>query len=95
MRRRSQNEIDADRHPVKYGRDHSGRITLGEIVRELGDLFAAGAPEEEICQFLDREFIFGTWGDVMREVRDRNFPRDIRGFIVAAYKEGRERGARR
>jgi hypothetical protein len=96
------NEQLADKYPVKYSRDggvdvnalDGDRITLGYLVMKFADLASRvvdPSRSSELADWLDREFLFGCWGDVMREVRERNFGRDINGFIVAAFSEGRLR----
>lgn len=88
------NDIDAlkKKFPVTHSRDHGQRVTLGEVVRRLGNALDADASRESrievACDILDRDLLFGAWGDRWSE-QDCLLLRDIRGAIVAAYEAGK------
>lgn len=91
------NEELADKYPVKYSRDVGRRrVTLGDLVEKFALEMMATLPSNmaSLSEWIDREFLFGCWGHVMREVRERNFGRDIKGFIIEAYNAGLQRGLR-
>lgn len=79
-----------NKFPVKSDHD---RLTVGEIMEKLADLIDKDAIIRTICDHIDREFLFGAWGDEMKEIASIKFVKDMRGAIVAAYKLGKKRGA--
>lgn len=86
----------AEKYPVKHSRDGGG-MTLGDLVRKFANyaeslVLTSPLARDKLGDWLDREFLFGTWGIVMGEVRERNFGRDINGFIVEVWEEGLLRG---
>jgi len=93
----TKNEQLADKYPVKYSHDGGNGIKLGDLVKQFADfaeslMLTSPLAREKLADWLDREFLFGCWGFAIREIREYKFTRDIRGFIVAAYKEGLLRG---
>ena len=70
--------------PVKYGRDHHARITLGELVAKIS---AAGS-EEEFYDLLDAEFLYGCWSHAVREP-GVDFARDLRGLIWGLVQQAK------
>lgn len=79
--------------PVIYGRDHSSKITLSDIVSRIGTALDAEASEESrryiACDIIDRDFLFGAWGDRWTEA-DLLLLKDLRGLIIQAYKAGQK-----
>jgi len=76
------------KHPQKYARDCLASITIGELVGGLAALDDSGATDDELCDYLDQEFLWGCWGSVAEDA-DRLFLADVRGLIVAALRYGR------
>lgn len=82
------------KYPVTHGKDHGPRITIGELVSRVGKaLDAKGASPESVraiaCDILDRDFLFGAWGESWRSY-DYDLLADIRGAIINAYRAGQE-----
>lgn len=94
----TKNEELSARYPTKRGRDWGDRVRMGDLVAALAvsarAYLAEGSSTAEAAfvEHLDREFLFGCWGDVMREVVDYEFTRDIRGIILAMFRAGFEMG---
>jgi len=80
------------KYPVTHGRDFGQRVTLGEILNRLEAALNAEASEESVddvaCDILDRDFLFGAWGQRWDD-RDADLLRDIRGLVIAAYRRGK------
>lgn len=92
---KTRHEELADKYPTIYSRDGGETIVLGDLVRNFADICELHPDDNErVAEFLDRQFLFGCWGHVMREIREFQFSRDIRGFIFAAFQEGMRRGRR-
>jgi hypothetical protein len=85
------------RFPVIRGRDHGHPMTLGEIVAWVGKALDAMASEESqndvAADILDREFLFGAWGDRWKD-SDIDLLRDLRGMVIAAYRLGKANSQR-
>ncbi|MCP3681791.1 MAG: hypothetical protein GY861_03790 [bacterium] len=80
----------AKRFPVKYAQDsQKKRITLGDLVQEYVLLREIGCTSEESVDFIDREFLFGTWGEYSKNLPNQML-RDIRGFIHHVYDYTKE-----
>lgn len=77
--------------PIKHGKDHGEPLTLGMIVARLKDVMEAKASKESrisiACDIIDRDFLFGAWGDKWTNY-DQDILRDIRGMIIEAYIAG-------
>lgn len=69
---------------VKYGRDHDGALTLGDLVRKL--LAARVGGKEAFLDALDEEFLFGCWGPIFREslrpAESLYLLKDLRGLCL-------------
>lgn len=82
------------KHPVKYGRDHSERITLGDMGSKIADAIDKVTDPDSALQFkavrelIDREFTFGTWGHQIGHL-DISLHHDIASLLVAVYRAGR------
>jgi hypothetical protein len=83
--------------------NNSGPLRLGAIIRRMADKIRHPKKEtREDCaaRVLDEHFL-GPWswlldGDAWSSPGERaKLKRDIRGAIVAAYKEGYQRGRKR
>lgn len=87
------NEEDGDYRPaldqhsarskpaVKYGRDHSERLKMGDLIEKL--IAAATVSDERFIETIDREFIDGCYGDALKGVRDAHYLKmDIRGLAL-------------
>lgn len=79
---------------LKYGIDCMKQKTLGDIVEGLADLVDSGAKHKAIAAYLDVEFLFGAHGHQFDAKTDHFLLKDLRGFIYAAYVEGRKRGSK-
>jgi hypothetical protein len=79
-------------YPVVRGRDHGPRLTLGRLLEMVGEALDAKASDESqrevACDIIDKEFLFGCWGDRWTD-RDVDLLRDLRGAIISAYRAGR------
>lgn len=64
-------------------------MSLGELVRCVGNAIDNGASEEEVCEVINEKFIDVWFPD---GIFDMKLGADIRGAIVAAYKLGKQRG---
>jgi hypothetical protein len=70
---------------TKYSRGSGPAITVGEIVDKL----LAARDVNAFCDVMDDEFLFGAWGDYLRDVPS-SLLRDIRGLawaLVARQKK--------
>jgi hypothetical protein len=72
---------------VKYGRDHSGKITVQKICQGLRDLIDKGASSDELCDYIDDEFIQGAYG---HESISYYFLKDFRGLLIEMYKGSKD-----
>jgi len=79
-------------YPTKYARDSLAKKTLGEMVDGVKSLIDSGASDDQLADYLDKEFIMGAWGDVCKTLPEL-FLRDIRGFIVAMYRKDKNEKA--
>jgi len=74
-------------HPIKYGRDHGEAMTMGDLVDKLIEAAGEeGVTNDELCDFLDRQFLFGSWRNEL-EMRDPTMIRDLRGVIVLLMRK--------
>ena len=80
--------------PEKYSRDGHGRVTVGDITKGMADLIDNDVPNKELSNYIDKEFLWGAWKHLVEKLGPEGnlFLKDIRGFIRAAYLEGRSRG---
>lgn len=77
------------KYPVNHGRDFGQRVTLADLLDRLEAALNADASEESqddvACDVLDRDFLFGAWGDHWDKY-DEWLLRDIRGLVIAAIR---------
>ncbi len=74
------------------GKDET--VTVGEIVTPIANALDLD-DVDKACDVLDDLFLDGSWGHELTEVRHgRLLKKDIRGLVVAAYQEGKKRGAK-
>lgn len=92
------------KYPQKHARDCGKGMTMGELVRMVADAIDAG-DEKKASDILDEEFIYGSWGHLLREPEDSTkqeiiyhqafenllLGKDIRGLAIVAYRAGRKR----
>lgn len=65
----------------KYGRDWGETITLGGVRKLLVKAARAGATHSELCDLIDKEFLFGCWGhELTHQIPE--LLRDLRGIII-------------
>jgi hypothetical protein len=83
--------------PEKYMKDCSERLTLGDLVRNIGDMVDRQATSAEICDYLDEMFFWGAWKHVVElmPANGHTFLNDLRGLFLNLYKEGLKRGEAR
>ena len=74
------------RHQQIHGRDHGTRFTLEDLVALLIEAAAKNADDDELCDLLDREFLFGAWRSEL-ESRVPELIRDLRGVIISLAKK--------
>jgi hypothetical protein len=73
-------------YPIIYGKDHGEYMTCGMMVEKLIDgAREDGVTDEEVAEFLDRQFLFGCWANEL-EMRSPDLIRDLRGFIVTLLR---------
>lgn len=79
------------RFPVKNGRDHGERVTIGVISEMIGRAMTACVSHESrldvASDIIDRELLFGAWGDRWKD-GDQDLLSDIRGLILGAWMDG-------
>jgi hypothetical protein len=67
--------------------------TPGDFASEIVKRFDAGArPDDDaFCEFLDREFFYGHWKDLVERlpIQGKTFLANIRGLLFATYLAGR------
>jgi len=68
---------------VKYGKDHSEKITVDKICQGLRKLIDKGASNDKLCDYIDNKFIDGAWGYYSFPY---DFLKDIRGLLIEMYK---------
>ena len=71
-----------------HGGDWGDPMTVAEFVDPLGRMIDEGLGRESINNFIDREFILGTWAHELGD-RDPELLRNIRGIFVCLYEAGR------
>ena len=59
--------------------------TIGDLGREFWRLARSGASNDALCDFLDREFIYGGWKDVVERLpaQGHTMLADFRGMLVS------------
>ena len=72
-----------ERFPEKCGR------VLEDLVKDLRKLIDKKASNDELSDFIDREFLFGSWGCESKKLPSKML-NDIRGFIINMYKMEKE-----
>lgn len=82
--------VDLNAYDIKYAKDYGPSQTMGDFVEGMADLFESEADLDDIVDYTDKQFLFGSWGH--RVGMDILFTRDLRGVIIAAYNCGKERG---
>jgi hypothetical protein len=65
----------------RYGADHLKRMMLGDLADELVEAHHDGADDEELCDLIDRKFLFGAWARELEDC-DPYLLRNLRGLIV-------------
>lgn len=75
---------------LKYSKDAGPKLAIGDFVERLGLLIVAGADDDQLGNYIDHEFLWGAWKDVLEGNMKPNllFAADIRGTIVDAYRQG-------
>lgn len=71
---------------IKYGRDHSERMLLGDMVSKFIMAAGLGANDAEMTKLIDQEFLFGSWRNET-EAREPEFLRDLRGMIITLARK--------
>lgn len=67
---------------VKYGRDHSSRITVGELV----DKFLECDTDDRFCDVFDEEFLFGCHKHTFDGPEHFYARKDVRGIVWEVVK---------
>lgn len=77
----------------RYARDLDGSRTLGELVEGLHSMIERGASNEDLVEYLDREFLYGAWKHVVESLPWDGglFLADVRGLVIETARRGRER----
>ena len=65
-----------------YGKDHGGKLTIEDLANRLRSGVREGLDTSEMCDLLDREFLFGAWRDEL-EAANPSLLRDLRGLIIS------------
>ncbi len=78
--------------PIRNGKDHGNGVTIGQLSAMIDKALSADASRESrraiASDIIDREFLFGAWGDRWKE-HDCPMLADIRGLIMGAWEAGR------
>lgn len=86
-----------EKYPVIYGKDSGPSCTVGDVAREIVDKLEEG-DEDAACDVVDEKFIYGSWGFLLANTNNlkdaiyRQLRKDLRGLLIAVYREGRHRG---
>lgn len=73
--------------PRKYSVDGGIKMQkkISAIVKELRELIDKQATRDELSDYIDREFIFGAWGEYSKDIPPKMLG-DIRGLIIDMYR---------
>ena len=74
----------------KHYRDGSPSFTMGDLRKKLVNAARSGATSEELCDLLDKEFLFGAWAHVL-EHQQPDLIRDLRGLIIGLLPNNKAR----
>ncbi len=69
-------------YDVIYGRDHGEKLTVEDLVNRLRSGVREGLSSPELCDLLNREFLFGAWKHDL-EGANPSLLRDLRGLIIS------------
>jgi len=77
----------APKYPKKYGKDHAGQKSVGTLARDICERIRISG---DYRAYLDEEFFWGAWGDVIdMDHTDPDFRRDVGSLVKFAYLIGR------
>lgn len=87
-------KLTRDDLKILTGMDFGPRRTVGDIVGELRAMDRRGATDDELCDHLDQQMLWGSWKEIVERLpgfNGRKFLADIRGLVIAAIRGGRDR----
>lgn len=71
---------------VKYGRDHSSRMTIGQLAEKL----LSATDSENFCDIIDAEFLFGCHKDTFDGPVNFWACKDVRGIVWHLVRQVQE-----
>lgn len=85
---------DLSAYTIKRGRDYGEPLTIGDLISGMADRIDQALADCDddmaaVADFLDKEFLYGAWSHLVG--KDPLFGKDLRGALIAAYKEGLKR----